>query len=216
MPRHVAARWPGARVDVAEIDPEVIEVGRRFFKLDSAPAVRATAADGRMFLSQQSPGQYDFIFGDAYNGVSYIPPHLVTTEFFGQVADKLSPDGVYMMNIIASLRGTAGELTQGVLGGLKPHFPHLAMFAVQSPNPDTRQNLILMASRRPLDRFLVPSPGAPGKPTLGRALLATRVPKILQDPLVAEAVPFTDHRNPIDRIIAGSLMHESRKRPVGF
>jgi spermidine synthase len=213
MPRHLSARWPEATVDVAEIDPEVITVGRRFFRLDEAPNVRASAADGRTFLARQPAARYDFIFGDAYNGVSYIPPHLVTAEFFGLVANRLKPDGIYMMNIIAALRGTAGELTTGVLGGLKAHFPHIAVFTVQAANPDTRQNLILMASRQPLDRFLDPAAAA-GSP--GQALLASRVPDVLLSPMLAKARPFTDMHNPIDRIIARALLAEHSKSTAGF
>ena len=208
MPRHVSQHWPQARVDVAEIDPEVIAVGREFFKLDSAPNVHAHAADGRLFLRNQAAGHYDFIFGDAYNGVSYIPPHLVTREFFGQIAERLTPDGVYMMNLIGALRGPSAELTSGILGGIKAHFPHVAMFNVQSPRPEMRQNLILLASRQPLERFL-PTPNS-GKINFAEALVTSRVPDVLLAPMLAQANPFTDYHNPIDRIIAASLMHEAQ------
>lgn len=214
MPRHFAARWESAAVDVAEIDPEVIKVGREFFNLDSAPRVIAHAADGRSFVRNQPDGSYDFIFGDAYNGVSYIPPHLVTTEFFGQVAGKLKPGGVYMMNVISALRGPSGELTSGVIGGLKAHFPYLAAFTVHRANPDVRQNIILMASKQPLDRFLKADATTPSSHGLG--LLANRVPDVLFIPLVAAANPFTDHHNPIDRIIARSLLRDGMEQFATF
>lgn len=206
MPRHFAARWEKTEVDVAEIDPEVIEVGKKFFRLDSSPRVKPHAADGRGFLIQQPAATYDFIFGDAYNGLSYIPPHLVTEEFFGLVAERLRPGGVYMMNVIAAVRGPSGELTSGVLGGLKKHFPHVAIFTVHRATPEARQNLILMASKDPLDRFLLAQPG--GGLGLGRQLVQTRVPAVVLDPVLAAAQPFTDTRNPIDRIIADALLRD--------
>ena len=207
MPRHFAARWEKTEVEVAEIDPEVIEVGKKFFRLESAPRVKPHAADGRGFLIQQPAATYDFIFGDAYNGLSYIPPHLVTEEFFGLVAERLRPGGVYMMNVISAVRGPSGELTSGVLGGLKAHFPHLAIFTVQRATPELRQNIILMASKEPLDRFLVPQPG--GGLGIGRQLVQSRVPEVVFAPVLAAAKPFTDTRNPIDRIIANALLRDS-------
>lgn len=206
MPRHFAARWEKTTVDVAEIDPEVIEVGKKFFRLDGSPRVQPHAADGRGFLLQQAPASYDFIFGDAYNGLSYIPPHLVTEEFFALVAERLRPGGVYMMNVIGAVRGPTGQLTSGVLGGLKAHFPHLAVFTVQRANPEMRQNLILMASKEPLDRFLTSHPG--GGLGLGRQLVQTRVPEVVLGPVMANARPFTDTRNPIDRIVADALLRD--------
>jgi spermidine synthase len=206
MPRHFAARWETTEVDVAEIDPEVIEVGKKFFRLDSAPRVKPHAADGRGFLIQQPAATYDFIFGDAYNGLSYIPPHLVTEEFFGLVAERLRPGGIYMMNVIGAVRGPAGELTSGVLGGLKTHFPHIAIFTVHRASPEARQNIILMASKEPLDRFLHAQPG--GGLGLGRQLAQTRVPEVILSPVLATAKPFTDFRNPIDRIVADALLRD--------
>ncbi len=214
MPRHFSARWDKVKVDVAEIDPEVIAVGRRFFKLDSAPRVNAVAADGRSFVQRQAPATYDFIFGDAYNGVSYIPPHLVTSEFFGLVADRLKPEGVYMMNVISAVRGPSGELSAGVLGGLKEHFTHVAAFTAQRANPEARQNIILMASRQPLDRFL--KPDALASASVGQRLLQTRVPEVILGPVLASAKPFTEFRNPIDRIIARALLRESRGSGATF
>lgn len=214
MPRNFSKRWETAQVDVAEIDPEVILVGRKFFRLDTAPHVRPVAADGRRFVRQQASGTYDFIFGDAYNGVSYIPPHLVTSEFFGLVADRLKPDGVYMMNVISAVRGPGGELTSGVLGGLKGHFPHIALFAVQRSNPEARQNIIVMASKQPLDRFL--KPGIPGSESVGQRLLHAQVSDLILGPVLASSKPFTDYHNPIDRIVARSLILENSGTPSTF
>jgi hypothetical protein len=93
-----------------------------------------------------------------------------------------------------------------VLGGLKTHFPHIAIFTVHRANPEARQNIILMASKEPLDRFLRAQPG--GGPGLGRQLVQTRVPDVVLSPVLAAAKPFTDFRNPIDRIVADALLRD--------
>ncbi len=69
MPERMSAQYPQATIDVSEIDPEVIATGRKFFKLDEFPRVKAHAGDARRFLRQSADVKYDFIFGDAYNGI---------------------------------------------------------------------------------------------------------------------------------------------------
>ncbi len=217
MPVAFSRKWPAAKVEVAEIDPEVVAVGRKFFGLDGAPAVAPVVADGRRWLRSQPAGSYDFIFGDAYNGVSYIPPHLATTEFFAIVADRLKHDGVYMMNLISPLRDESAPLAGAILAALRQHFPHLAAFYVARADPRLRQNLILMASKSPLDPFLEEaSAGSVLESTRGQALLRTRVPAEVLGPLAASGRPFTDTHNPVDLFIARLLLKESDPAPRVF
>ena len=217
MPREVAAQWPEAEVDVVEIDPDVIEVGERFFGAGEDANLFSHAADGRMFLRAQPEEHYDFIFGDAYNGVSYIPPHLVTSEFFGLVAERLRPGGIYMMNLISAVHGPDSELSAGILAGLAEHFDELAVFTVHTQRPGTRQNLILMAANRPLDMFQTPA-GVPRAGVRGQAarMAAGRVEQARIDALVGNARPFTDKRNPIDLLVARQIRRAADPSGHGF
>ncbi len=95
--RQAAAFFPGARIDGWELDPAVLEVGRRFFGLGDIPGLTAYAGDGRRGL-RHSPGAYDLIILDAYRP-PYIPPHLSTVEFFALVRDRLSPMGAVALNV---------------------------------------------------------------------------------------------------------------------
>jgi spermidine synthase len=205
MPLAVAGHWPEARVEVVEIDPEVISVGREWFGLGENPAVEAVADDGRRFLRRQEAGAYDLIFGDAYNGVSYIPPHLVTAEFFALVAARLGPGGVFMMNLISPLRDEQAPLAESVAAGVRAAFPHLAVFTVQRASARTRQNLVLLASHQPLDAFLDARRAPAGR---GREFLASRVPESVLAGVLEGARPFTDHHNPVDRYIASLLLRD--------
>lgn len=83
-------------IDGVEIDPDIIEVGRRYFDM-TEPNLNAVAQDGRYFLAH-SPRLYDVIAIDAYRP-PYIPPHLTTREFFGEVMDHLSERGVVAINV---------------------------------------------------------------------------------------------------------------------
>ena len=83
-------------IDGVEIDPEIVDVGRRFFAM-SEPNLNVIVQDGRYFLSQ-SDGSYDVIIVDAYRQ-PYIPFHLTTKEFFALALEHLKPGGVVVINV---------------------------------------------------------------------------------------------------------------------
>lgn len=200
MPENVSRDFPEAAVDVVEIDPQVIEVGRKFFKLDEHPRVKAHAGDARRFLLQSEGKKWDLIFGDAYNGIRQIPPHLATREFFQQVADRLEPKGVFIMNVISAVNGPKAELTAGMLATVRQVFPHVELFAVGYRHDDA-QNVIFMCSREDLKPFIVDRYVTPS--SWQERLIRTHV--------AAGAVPrsqfvFTDDHNPVDAIIARGLL----------
>ncbi|MDP1589376.1 MAG: fused MFS/spermidine synthase [Prosthecobacter sp.] len=200
MPENVSRDFPEAAVDVVEIDPQVIEVGRKFFKLDEFPRVKAHAGDARRFLLQNSGKKWDLIFGDAYNGIRQIPPHLATQEFYQQIADHLEPKGVFIMNLIAAVTGPKSELTAGMLATLRKVFPAVEVFSVGYRRDET-QNVILMCSGEPLKPLIADRYVTAG--SWQERLIRTHVP--------AGTVPrsdyvFTDDHNPVDAIIARGLL----------
>ena len=204
MPENVSRDFPEAAVDVVEIDPQVIEVGREFFKLDEHPRVNAHAADARRFLHLSGDRKWDMIFGDAYNGRHAIPSHLATREFFQLVADHLETGGVYIMNIISAVNGPKAELTSGMIATVRQVFPHVEVFDVEAlaryPRERAR-NIILMCSAEPLKPLIVDRYAAAG--SWQERLIRTHLP--------AGTVPrtdlvFTDDYNPVDAIIARGLL----------
>jgi len=83
-------------IDGWEIDPEIVEVGRRYFDMVE-PNVNVIVADGRWGLAH-SDALYDVIGVDAYR-LPYIPWQLTTQEFFQEVRAHLSPRGVLVINV---------------------------------------------------------------------------------------------------------------------
>lgn len=83
-------------IDGVEIDPEIVGVGREYFAMDQ-PNLNVVVADGRYYLAR-SPRRYTVVGVDAYR-LPYIPPHLATVEFFRQVRDHLTADGVVAVNV---------------------------------------------------------------------------------------------------------------------
>ena len=199
MPEELSRVVAGSHVDVVEIDPAVIAVGRQFFKLDEHPQVHAHASDARRYLNQ-SEGNYDLIFGDAYNGRQHIPAHLVTQEFFQSVNAKLSPNGVFLMNLISALQGDRSELFAHVLGTLRAVFPHVEVFTVGGGGTEA-QNIILLASHQSWKRWLEDKSYLPSSSQY--RMVANRV----REALLPEAgKPFTDDWNPVEAVIARQLL----------
>ncbi len=106
-------------VDGVEIDPAVVETGRKHFDLesDSNRNLRITVADGRAFLKAVDR-TYDIIFVDAYSQQIYIPFYMTTREFFMLARKRLSVPGFLSINVcefaetspsLAAIRATMAE-----------------------------------------------------------------------------------------------------------
>lgn len=105
--RYMQHTYPGAEVDVAEIDPSVTRANFMATGLPRDTTIKTSWGDARQFVERnQGRKQYDLIFGDAFNDFS-VPWHLTTEQFNGKLAKMLAPDGVYMINIIDAYQSDA-------------------------------------------------------------------------------------------------------------
>src|SRR5438093_10956463 len=66
LPMFLRAHYPGATIDVAEIDPEVVDVAKKFFGFVDDELLRAYVGDGRQFIERARQADYDVIFLDAF------------------------------------------------------------------------------------------------------------------------------------------------------
>ncbi len=83
-------------IDGVEIDPKIVEVGRKYFHMNE-PNLNVIVQDGRYFL-RTTDKTYSIVSIDAYHQ-PYIPFHLTTKEFFQEVSDHLTTDGVAVVNV---------------------------------------------------------------------------------------------------------------------
>lgn len=202
MPESLVDRYPEAKVDVVEIDPEVVNVGRTYFRLDQYPSIKVTADDARRFLNL-SEGKYDLIFGDAYNGFRNVPFHLVTVEFFTQVKNKLDSDGIYMMNLISALKGENAGFFQSLAQTLNQVFKHVYIFSSYPRRLDLAQNVIIVGSNRSLEnRIENKSNVSPKVQRLLQTYIYPRRVSYLNAPI------FTDDFNPVEYLIARAIEKE--------
>jgi spermidine synthase len=130
-------------IDGWEIDPEIVTVGRAWFDMNEAN-LNAIIADGRWGLAH-SQHVYNVIGVDAYR-LPYIPWHLTTREFFLEVLEHLTSDGVVVVNvgrtpddrrIIEALVGTIGSVFTSVHVVDVPNTFNTIVYAtVQSTQPE--------------------------------------------------------------------------------
>ncbi len=83
-------------IDGIEIDPKIVQVGQKFFDMNESN-LNVIVADGRAALAN-SPYHYNVIAIDAFR-VPYIPWHLTTREYFLDVRNHLTNDGVLALNV---------------------------------------------------------------------------------------------------------------------
>jgi spermidine synthase len=96
IPKQYTTFFGPIPIDGVELDPEIVRVGKEFFAMDEEN-LNAVVADGRAFLAR-SDHRYTVVGIDAYR-LPYIPWHLTTVEFFQQVRDHLTGDGVVVVNV---------------------------------------------------------------------------------------------------------------------
>lgn len=98
LPVFLHRAYPEVRIDVVEIDPEVVRVAKRYFDVAEDARLRIHIDDGRRFIEQSAAASYDIVILDAF-GAKEVPAHLSTQEFLLSVRRLLRPDGVSVSNI---------------------------------------------------------------------------------------------------------------------
>lgn len=148
-PRAILRRWPGAHVDVAEIDPTVTEAARRELSLRDVAGLSIAHEDGRSFVRSRPADapKYDFVFADAFGDVG-VPWHLTTAEFLVEVKRCLAPEGVFVANTIDVL--ASGRFVAAMRATVRGAFAHVEVIGPWRYD-DGPANFIFVASDRPLD-----------------------------------------------------------------
>jgi spermidine synthase len=189
--RQAARVFPNISIDGFEIDPKIVEVGRKYFGMD-LPALHVYVQDGRWGLSH-SGKKYQVISVDAYRP-PYIPWHLTTREFFQTVHDHLTDDGVMVINI-----GRAPDdrrLINTLASTIRTDFASIHVMDI----PNTF-NSILFASVKPtttenltenFDTLL----GTPGTEPLLLETMNVTLASLQPDPPQAQV--FTDDLAPVE------------------
>lgn len=133
IPLWFAKKLPGTTVDAVDINADVI-AGVPCMGVHPGPKMNLIESDGRAYLANQPDGTYDAMFLDAYTSENLVPNCLRTTEFFKMTHQKMTPGGVFLMNV------WRGEVDQ-VFTALAKAFPS----GVQLGTAPGLGNLVLLA-----------------------------------------------------------------------
>lgn len=150
FPRRVLHHWPGSSVDVAEIDPLVLEANHQALGLPRNAPIRTFLMDARNAIDDLPPERrYDLVFGDAFSDLS-VPWHLLTLEFTQKVKSHLAPNGAYIVNLIDSYK--SGLLLGSYYWTLKRVFKNVYVFCTEKEGVrDSRDTFVLAASDVAID-----------------------------------------------------------------
>jgi spermidine synthase/Flp pilus assembly protein TadD len=156
FPRYIQANWPGSRIDVVEIDPAVTKAAIEAFGLEKNSPINIFTMDARNYVDKlledghngKPIPKYDFIYEDAFNDYS-VPYQLVTREFNDKIAEILSDDGAYIMNLIDTHE--SAQFLGAAINTLQKTFPYVYVTAELNEHPVTRETFVVVAAKKPVD-----------------------------------------------------------------
>ncbi len=180
---------PDVHIDGIEIDPGVIEVGRRFFDMNE-PNLNAITEDGRYFL-RRTDRIYDVVAIDAYRP-PYIPFQLTTVEFFREIQAHLSDDGLVVLNA-GQGPNRDDRLVQALSHTMRAVFPYVVVIV-----PSTTSNNLIFASSHPLvPENVIASLSAVDEPII--SMIMKRTPQVYAVDTAEGA--FTDDLAPVEQVV---------------
>ncbi|MFV9505047.1 MAG: fused MFS/spermidine synthase [Oscillochloridaceae bacterium umkhey_bin13] len=225
----LAIYGPETVIDAVEIDPAIIEMGRRYFDLEDQqpgfPNYTSYAQDARYWLAT-TDRRYDVLGMDAYHQ-PYIPFHLTTVEFFTEVRARLNPQGVAVINagrpasgddrLVNALASTMREVFPQVFI-IDTRFANAILVGVNTPVGDGPAHLAANAARIAQLADTAPTPATMARYqtlqlVLYWAMAEGRFGPVREfTPDQARFVPFTDDKAPVERLIDGLILSEAGGR----
>jgi predicted membrane-bound spermidine synthase len=202
MAKYVKPMFPGLNITGVEIDPAVIGLDERYFGLEPGDAT-FISQDARVFVGNTKQ-KYDIVIVDAYSQQIYIPFHLVTLEFFQEVRNKLTDDGLLALNVNAV--SPDSKLLVAMAKTVQRAFPY--SYAVKARG---EYNYILLGSQRPLqtEKLQRIESGSPLEP-LRREWPAQLTP--LTEAQVKEGLLLTDNRAPTEMLTDSMIFGAAKEQ----
>ncbi|THG30230.1 spermidine synthase [Naasia lichenicola] len=174
LPRYVAARRPGSRQQVLELERELVDFVREHLPLPRDSNIRVRYGDARETLAKLPDallGVVDLLVIDIFSGAR-IPAHVTTVEFYTEAVRLLAPSGIVAINLAD---GPGLRFARGQASTLSAVLPEVAALAETQILKGRRfGNLVLIGSKAPLPlgwlpRLLAAGPH-PAKAVAGREL----------------------------------------------
>jgi spermidine synthase len=174
--------FPKAQVTSVDLDPAVMDLAKKYFKVRDEPGHRMVVADGRNFLRDHPNDKWDLIALDAYRG-PFVPYHLLTQEFLQLVRDRLTPEGALVQNIDPSTM-----LFDSAVRTIATVFPEVDLYRT---DPSHETNIVVVA-------WNGPRPGDSGPAKRAEAIDATIKPTYPLTDMIAHRIALDNAGNAVD------------------
>ena len=200
--KQITAGYGPIPIDGVELDPEIVRVGREYFDMNE-PNLNVIINDGRYVL-RTTKTQYDLIAVDAYQQ-PYIPFQLTTREFFQEVSNAMTDDGVAVMNV--GRTDTDYRLVDVIASTMKDVFPHVYLI-----DTERYANTMVIGTNSPSDiatfaRSVDQQPEGSLLRTVGESAIRTgNIREVTQVTTV-----FTDDHAPVQRVVDQMIINEAMK-----
>ncbi|HSH18320.1 MAG TPA: fused MFS/spermidine synthase, partial [Candidatus Saccharimonadales bacterium] len=144
LPTALVQEFPKMRVDVVELDGELIGIARDYFDFKPNEYTGIHIGDARQFLDDIT-NTYDVIVLDVFEHAA-IPASFQTTSCMQSLRKCLNKDGVVAVNVIASLNGRRSAVLYRMQELLRSSFQNVDVFpSSQGQTPWALQNFIMTA-----------------------------------------------------------------------
>jgi spermidine synthase len=150
---YLSAALPDTGILAVELDKDVVDLAKKYFKFQETARLRAVVSDGRAYLLKDTD-KWDVILIDAYRG-PFVPFHLLTKEFYQLVKSRLNPGGVVVQNIEPTTM-----LFDSASATLKSVFPSVDLYdgggnvvAVGYDGPQLQQAELLARAAKVQERY---------------------------------------------------------------
>lgn len=92
-------RFPGTNITGVEVDPVIVELGKKYFSLGRIKELKIVMTDALKFIDIRSDNQFDFIIADLYKGGEMGDNYFVKKLAKG-ISRLLKPSGVAAFNLL--------------------------------------------------------------------------------------------------------------------
>ena len=148
FPKDYLRKYPDADISVVEIDPQMTEIAKKYFRLNENPRLNIIHRDGRIFLNHAESNKYDAVLMDAFGSLFSVPFQLTTIEAVTQINRVLKDDGIVIFNLGGVISGDAGKFLQAEYRTYAQIFPQVYLFKVNADYTDFQlQNLVIVACK---------------------------------------------------------------------
>ena len=201
LPRAWDAGYAEGRMIAVEIDPAVTRAAREALWFAPSPRLEILHGDARAVL-QALPREplFDVVFGDAFHDVA-IPQHLVTDEMHAEIAARLKPGGLYLVNVVEAQREPPFLLSLVVT--LQRRFSHVELWIDPSAVTagEGRTTWVVAASDQPTGLDRIRSRRGPSREW--RRVPTEAMLRVLP---AEELIVLTDDFAPVDRLMRHVLL----------